>query len=43
LTLAERLAVLPALVLMLALGIYPQAVLGFINTTAMQMVQNLRF
>lgn len=43
LTLAERLAVLPALVLMLALGIYPQAVLGFINTTALLMVQNLRF
>jgi NADH-quinone oxidoreductase subunit M len=43
LSLTERLAVLPALVLMLALGVYPQAVLGFINTTALQMVQNLRF
>jgi NADH-quinone oxidoreductase subunit M len=43
LTLAERLAVLPALILMLALGVYPQAVLGFINTTAVQMVQNLNF
>jgi len=43
LSVTERLAVLPALVLMLALGVYPQAVLGFINSTALQMVQNLRF
>lgn len=43
LTLSERLAVIPALVLMLVLGVYPQAVLGFINSTSMQMTQYLRF
>jgi len=43
LTTSERLAVLPALVLMLALGVYPQAVLGIINSTAVQMAQYLRF
>jgi len=43
LTTAERLAVVPGLALMLILGVYPQAVLGFINSTAVQMAQNLRF
>src|SRR5580704_15661650 len=41
LTVGERLALLPALALMFALGLYPQLVLGVINSTAMQMVQQL--
>jgi NADH-quinone oxidoreductase subunit M len=43
LTVGERLALLPAIVLMFVLGLYPQLVLGVINSTAMQMVQQLRF
>jgi NADH-quinone oxidoreductase subunit M len=43
LTLGERLALLPAIALMFVLGLYPQLVLGVINSTAMQMVQQLRF
>jgi NADH-quinone oxidoreductase subunit M len=43
LTLRERAAVLPALALMLFLGVYPQAVLGVVNNTVVQMVQFLRF
>jgi NADH-quinone oxidoreductase subunit M len=43
LTLGERLALLPAIALMFVLGVYPQSVLGVINSTAMQMVQQLRF
>jgi len=43
LTFTERLAVLPALALMLVLGIYPQALLGVVNSTVVQMVQYLRF
>ena len=43
LTLGERLALLPAIALMFLLGLYPQLVLGVINSTAMQMVQQLRF
>jgi NADH-quinone oxidoreductase subunit M len=42
LSFSERLAVLPGLLLMLALGVYPQAVLGIINSTAVQMVQYLK-
>lgn len=37
----ERLALLPALALMFVLGIYPQIVLGVVNSTAMQMAQHL--
>jgi len=33
----------PALALMLLLGVYPQAVLGVVNSTVVQMVQFLRF
>ena len=33
LTLAERVVVLPAIALMFVLGIYPQLVLGVINST----------
>jgi NADH-quinone oxidoreductase subunit M len=43
LTLGERLALLPPIALMFVLGIYPQLVLGVINSTAMRMVQQLRF
>jgi NADH-quinone oxidoreductase subunit M len=34
---------LPAIALMFVLGLYPQLVLGVINSTTMQMVQQLRF
>jgi NADH-quinone oxidoreductase subunit M len=43
LTAGERLALLPAIALMFVLGLYPQLVLGVINSTAMEMVQQLRF
>ena len=43
LTLRERLLVLPAIALMFVLGIYPQLVLGVINSTAVRMVEQLRF
>ena len=43
LTIGERLALLPALALMFLLGLYPQLVLGVINCTTTQMVQQLRF
>jgi NADH-quinone oxidoreductase subunit M len=43
LTTGERLALLPAIALMFALGLYPQLILGVINSTTMQLVQQLRF
>jgi NADH-quinone oxidoreductase subunit M len=43
LTVGERLAMLPAIALMFVLGIYPQLVLGVVNSTVMRMVQQLRF
>lgn len=43
LTFNERLLVAPAIALMFVLGIYPQLLLGFINSTAMEMVKNLKF
>jgi NADH-quinone oxidoreductase subunit M len=43
LTTGERLALLPAIALMFVLGFYPQLVLGVINGTVMQMVQQLSF
>jgi NADH-quinone oxidoreductase subunit M len=43
LTLRERIAVLPALALMFVLGIYPQLVLGVINSTVVQMVKERTF
>jgi NADH-quinone oxidoreductase subunit M len=39
----EQVLIAPALALMLALGIYPQALLGVVNGTVIQMVQHLRF
>ena len=43
LTLTERVLVLPAIGLMFVLGIYPQLVLGVINSTVVQMVEGLKF
>jgi len=43
LTLTERLMVLPAIGLMFLLGIYPQVVIGVINSTVVRMVEQLRF
>jgi len=43
LTVGERLALVPAIGLMFALGLYPQLVLGVVNSTAIQLVQHLGF
>jgi NADH-quinone oxidoreductase subunit M len=43
LTLKERLILLPAITLMFVLGIYPQLVLGVINSTVVLMVKELTF
>ena len=43
LTMGERLALVPAIAMMFVLGLYPQLVLGVINSTAMKMVQQLRY
>ena len=43
LTWTERLLLAPCLVLMLVLGVYPQVVLGVINSTVMQMVKEGTF
>jgi NADH-quinone oxidoreductase subunit M len=43
LTVGERIALVPAIGLMFALGLYPQMVLGVINNTVIQMVQHLGF
>ena len=43
LTTGERLALAPAIALMFAIGLYPQLILGVVNTTAMQLVQHLGF
>jgi NADH-quinone oxidoreductase subunit M len=43
LTTSERLLAVPAIGLMFVLGIYPQALIGVVNSTVMQMVQHLRF
>lgn len=42
LTLGERLALIPTIGLMFALGLYPQLILGVINHTAIQMALQLR-
>jgi NADH-quinone oxidoreductase subunit M len=42
LTIGERLTLLPAIAIMFVLGIYPQLVLGVINSTAINMTQQLR-
>jgi NADH-quinone oxidoreductase subunit M len=43
LTTRERLALTPAIGLMFALGLYPQLVLAVVNSTAIQMVEHLKF
>jgi NADH-quinone oxidoreductase subunit M len=43
LTMGERLALLAPITLMFVLGLYPQLILGVINSTAMKMVQQLRY
>jgi NADH-quinone oxidoreductase subunit M len=43
LTLRERIVLLPAIALMFVLGIYPQLVLGVINSTVVQMVRERTF
>ncbi len=43
LTTVERLSLAPAIALMFVLGLYPQLVLGFVNSTVMQLVQQLKF
>ena len=43
LTLKERIVLLPAIALMFVLGIYPQLVLGVINSTVVQMVRERTF
>jgi NADH-quinone oxidoreductase subunit M len=43
LTTGERLTLAPVTAFMFALGLYPQLILGFINTTAIQLVQQLKF
>jgi NADH-quinone oxidoreductase subunit M len=42
LTLRERAVVLPGIALMFLLGIYPQLVLGMVNSTVVQMVDQLK-
>ena len=43
LTTGERLALLAPIAIMFMLGLYPQLVLGVINSTAMNMVEQLRY
>jgi NADH-quinone oxidoreductase subunit M len=43
LTEGERFALLPVIALMFVLGVYPQLVVAVVNSTAMQMVHQLRF
>jgi len=40
---SERLALVPVIGLMFALGFFPQLILGVINNTVIQMVQNLKY
>jgi NADH-quinone oxidoreductase subunit M len=42
LTLGERFAIAPAIALMFAVGLYPQCVLQIVNSTAIEIVQQLR-
>ncbi len=43
LTLGERLSLAPAIALMFLLGLYPQLLIGVVNQTAVQLVQQLKF
>ncbi|MBS1801491.1 MAG: NADH-quinone oxidoreductase subunit M [Acidobacteria bacterium] len=43
LTTAERLALLPPIGLMFALGLFPQLILGILNSTVVRLVQQMRY
>ena len=43
LTVGERIALAPAIGLMFVLGLYPQMVLGVVNSTVIQLVQQIKF
>lgn len=43
LTLQERVLVAPAIALMFVLGVYPQVLLGTVNSTVLELVRHLRF
>jgi NADH-quinone oxidoreductase subunit M len=43
LTIGERMLLLPSIALMFALGIFPQVIIGTVNSTVVQIVQKLRF
>ena len=43
LTLGERLSLAPAIALMFVLGLYPQLLVGAVNQTVVQLVQQLKF
>jgi len=43
LTIGERLLLLPSIVLMFALGVFPQVIIRTVNSTVVQMIQQLRF
>jgi NADH-quinone oxidoreductase subunit M len=43
LTLTERLALFSPIALMFAIGLYPQLILGIINSTVMRLVQQVRY
>jgi NADH-quinone oxidoreductase subunit M len=42
LSFGERILILPPIVLMFALGLYPQVILGFINQSVIQMVERMQ-
>jgi NADH-quinone oxidoreductase subunit M len=43
LTVTERLALLSPIGLMFALGVFPQLILGILNSTVMRLVQQVRY
>ena len=43
LTLSERALIFPAIALMFVVGIYPQLLLGLLNSTVKQMIQQLAY
>ena len=43
LTLGERLCIAPAIALMFVLGLYPQLIVGVVNQSTVQLVQQLKF
>jgi NADH-quinone oxidoreductase subunit M len=43
LTIGERMLLLPSIALMFALGLFPQVIIGTVNSTVVQMIRQLRF